>query len=315
MTQNNLSDIIITLLFGGNIMEIKKMTAILTALLTIGYAAFPVMDQPIASFNAHAEEVAESPFSVKVYADHAEVDHCSKEYDGEIIIPEVYEGLPVTSIGISAFEGCSGLTTVTIPDSVTSIGDSAFSGCSGLTTVTIPGSVTSIGDCAFVGCSGLTTVTIQDSVTSIGAGAFENCSGLTTVTIPDSVTSIGYSAFRDCKELITVTIPDSVTSIGEYAFVGCDGLITIYGYSNSTAQKFAEDNGYKFEVLSDKPVAETPCGDINADDVINSSDIIMLTKYILAVPGTELKSPEAADINKDGTVNVMDLIALKNIFL
>ena len=66
----------------------------------------------------------------------------------------------------------SGLTSVTIPDSVTSIGNSAFYGCSGLTSVTIPDSVTSIGDSAFYGCSGLTSVTIPDSVTSIGNSAF-----------------------------------------------------------------------------------------------------------------------------------------------
>ncbi len=70
------------------------------------------------------------------------------------------------------FHDCTGLTSVTIPNSVTSIGDGAFSDCSGLTSVTIPDSVTSIGDYAFSSCTGLTSVTIPDSVTSIGDGAF-----------------------------------------------------------------------------------------------------------------------------------------------
>ncbi|MBR3444057.1 MAG: leucine-rich repeat domain-containing protein [Bacteroidaceae bacterium] len=77
-------------------------------------------------------------------------------YSGVITIPESvnYNGKPysVTSIGSSAFSGCSGLTSVTIPNSVTSIGSSAFSGCSGLTSVTIPNSVTSIGEGAFYKC-------------------------------------------------------------------------------------------------------------------------------------------------------------------
>jgi len=105
------------------------------------------------------------------------------------------------TIGISAFRECSGLTSVTIPNSVTSIGNAAFIGCSGLTSITIGNGVTSIGDYAFEGCSGLTSVTIPNSVTSIGYEAFWDCSGLTSVTIPNSVTSIGSRAFMDCSEL------------------------------------------------------------------------------------------------------------------
>ncbi len=104
------------------------------------------------------------------------------------------------------------------------IGDSAFSGYSGLTSVTIPDSVTSIGRCAFEDCSGLTSVTIPGSVTSIGRYAFEDCSGLTSVTIPGSVTNIGYHAFYGCSGLTSVTIPGSVTSIGADAFSGCGGI-------------------------------------------------------------------------------------------
>ena len=133
----------------------------------------------------------------------------------------------VTSIGYSAFLGCSGLTSITIPNSVTSIGNSAFSGCIGLTSVTIPNSVTSIGSSAFSGCSGLTSVNIPNSVTSIGSYAFYKCSSLTSVTIPNSVKSIGSYAFYGCSGLTSVTIPNSVTSIGERAFNGCSGLTSI----------------------------------------------------------------------------------------
>ena len=133
----------------------------------------------------------------------------------------------VTSIGFSAFSGCSGLTSLTIPSSVTSIGSSAFEGCSGLTSFTIPSSVTSISSGAFEGCSGLTSFTIPSSVTSIGSGAFEGCSGLTSLTIPSSVTSIDNSVFSGCSGLTSLTIPSSVTSISSGAFLFC-GLTNLY---------------------------------------------------------------------------------------
>ena len=79
------------------------------------------------------------------------------------------------------YYGCSGLTSVTIGNSVTSIGYCAFYGCSGLVSVTIPDGVTSIGFRAFNGCTSLTSVTIGNSVTSIGRYAFKGCSGLTAI--------------------------------------------------------------------------------------------------------------------------------------
>jgi len=68
---------------------------------------------------------------------------------GAVTLPDAINGLPVTSIGYAAFAFCTGLTSVTIPDSVTSIGEEAFWACTGLTSVTIGSSVTSIGDNAF----------------------------------------------------------------------------------------------------------------------------------------------------------------------
>ena len=209
--------------------------------------------------------LSETDRTVEVtYYDYKNNSYYNDAY-GDIEIPSklIYDRktYKVTSIGKYAFYKCSGLTSVTIGNSVTSIGISAFYNCSGLTSVTIGNSVTSIGNSAFSNCSGLIsiivdesnpsfssiegilynndattliycpitkkTVTIPNSVTSIGQRVFENCSGLTSVTIGNSVTSIGYYAFSGCYGLTSVTIPNSVTSIGKYAFSGCSGLTSV----------------------------------------------------------------------------------------
>ena len=141
----------------------------------------------------------------------------------------------LTSIGRQAFQGCSGLTSIVIPNSVASIGFCAFYYCTGLTSIIIPNSVISIGSSAFTMCSRLSSIEIPNSVTSIGSSAFSNCTGLTSIDIPDSVTSIEYDAFWRCTSLTTVTIPQSVTSMGENPFAGCSGLEHIIVDSWNTA--------------------------------------------------------------------------------
>jgi hypothetical protein len=133
----------------------------------------------------------------------------------------------VTIIGELAFAGCTGLTSITIPNGVTKIESGAFAGCTGLTSITIPNGVTIIGNNAFAGCTGLTSITIPNGVTSIGNNAFGRCTGLTSITIPHRVTSIGEGAFWHCTSLANVTIPGSVTSISVFAFRSCSSLISV----------------------------------------------------------------------------------------
>ena len=149
-------------------------------------------------------------------------------YSGNIIIPETitYNNTTysVTSIGDRAFDQCSGLTSVTIPNSVTSIGEDAFYHCTGLTSVTIPNSVTTIGEFAFAYCSGLTSVIFNAEKCTKMISAFSDCTNITSLTIGDKVTIIPNFAFPHCSKLTSVTIPNSVTSIGDSAFNGCSGL-------------------------------------------------------------------------------------------
>ena len=112
------------------------------------------------------------------------------------------ECLKITSIGGSAFQGCSSLVTINLPDSITLIGSSAFYGCSSLTTINLPGSITSIGVNAFYGCSSLTDV-------SIGSGF--NCNGLnlsasTRYTAETIVSWLEALADRTGQTTFTLTI-------------------------------------------------------------------------------------------------------------
>lgn len=157
----------------------------------------------------------------------------------------------VTSIGNSAFDGCSSLLSVTIPkgitsinkyafhgclklnrviisDGVISIGYGAFQACVSLGSVVIPDGVESVGDYAFAYCTNLADITIPDSVAYIGISAFEKCSfRLTSVVIGNGVVSIGNSAFAGCSKLKNVTIGNSVTIIGNYAFEDCASLVSV----------------------------------------------------------------------------------------
>ena len=184
-------------------------------------------------------------------AKEAKVTKNPNKYTGNVDIPATvaYEGADysVTSIDEYAFNDCSDLTSVTIPNSVTLLGSYAFSGCSGLTSISIPNSLTSLGTYAFSRCTGLTSVTLPNSLTSIGGYSFSGCTGLSSVTIPDNIKEIGYyafsgcsgltsislgdglqyigeNAFQNCYNLTSITIPKSLTGIGHYAFKGCSGL-------------------------------------------------------------------------------------------
>ena len=217
-----------------------------------------------ASETKSPEAVSVNPnLKYKIEGDAVTITGCDKKALGDLIIPAKIEGKPVTSIGNSAFQSSTNLTSITNPDSVISIGDEAFFNCTSLTSITIPDGVTSIGDGAFWDCTNLTSITIPDSVTSIGSSAFRACTSLPTIevstgnanymnvevvlfnkektllhtypagkaganyVIPDSVNSIGDGAFVNCTSLTSVSVSNGVTSIKSSTFWGCASLTNI----------------------------------------------------------------------------------------
>lgn len=142
----------------------------------------------------------------------------------KVTVPESVDGYTVTSIGKEAFQGCTGLDYIDIPNSVTSIGEKAFYECTVLSTIDIPESVTAISANVFYRCTSLRVADIPDGVKSIGEFAFFDCSSLTSIYIPDSVESIGQNAFYYCNGLTSVTLPASVTTMGTSIFGECENL-------------------------------------------------------------------------------------------
>lgn len=133
----------------------------------------------------------------------------------------------VTSIGNYAFEDCSALKMLDIPQSVTEIGSKAFRACSALTSLALPETVNRIGNTAFQGCSNLETINIPSGVKLIEKDTFHGCEKLNDVTIPAGVTLIGNSAFKACKTFRNINIPKGVTKIDYFAFEDCTQLETV----------------------------------------------------------------------------------------
>ena len=139
----------------------------------------------------------------------------------------------------------SPLTKDNVSFSVTNIRDNAFKGCTGIKSISLPNTITNIGEHAFQDCTGLTSIIIPGSVISIGRQTFFRCTGLTSVTISNSVTNIGLLAFYGCNSLTNILLGTAVEVVESNAFSGCNAIqtITCYGQRPPTV------NDYAFEYL------------------------------------------------------------------
>ena len=184
----------------------------------------------------------------------------------------------VSSLGENAFAGCTGLKNVTLSEKLKYISSGAFSDCNSLESIDLPDNITEIGLGSFLNCTALQNVKIGKNTTTIERYAFLGCSSLKSIEIPANVKYICESAFEDCTNLSSVKLNNGLHQLDNYVFYNCLNLkkiiipasvtslsdyslgyygkndnnykipdFVIVGDINSCAQRYANNNGFKFE--------------------------------------------------------------------
>lgn len=155
-------------------------------------------------------------------------------------VPAVQNGIPITAIGDYAFLNCTGISELTIPDSVRSIGEGAFADCRSMESIKLPKNIDYFGPAVFSGCGALESVTIPDTITEIPDYTFFKCYKLTDVKLPEKTTKIGAYSFYQCSSLAELKLPASLTTIDEMAL---GEMFSIQNIDASACPDFTFDEG------------------------------------------------------------------------
>mgnify|MGYP004656269215 CR=1 FL=1 len=234
-----------------------------------------IVGEGITSIGSYAFYYCKNAVSVSIPSTVTKIGTYSFYSTGitEITIPE-----SVTEISKNAFSYSNKLVKVTLPSSLTKLADSVFNGCSSLTTVNIPKSLTSVGSYALSGTA-IESIVLPETVTELGDGAFSRCTKLTSVNIPEGITEIGMFTFNDCEALTSLHIPASVEKMYADVFEGCISLKTL---------TVDEENQYFKSV----------------DDVIYNKDMTTLILYAPKKENTSFSVP--------ATVKTIDAYAFQS---
>lgn len=316
------------------------------------------------------------------YSDHISVSGLKSE-TSDLVIPDTIDGLPVTNIQLYSFEFLS-IKSVKFPDSIKEIGSYSFSDCPNLTEVTLPANIEKIGFHVFENCTSLETINFPDhlvktsdftfentpwltaqrqksplvivnnalidartttgdvkipsSVKYVASGAFSKNDKVTSVVVPTSVTEIGDNtfwmcsslksvdakgaevlgmmAFGYCEKLDTLKFSKSLKSIQPYCFSDCNatGTITFYGTESDWKNVEILDEGdylKKAKIVFESNYTEDVIGDVNKDGTLNVADIVLLQKWLLKDPEGELKDWMAGDLTGDSVLDTFDLVLLR----
>ncbi|WP_302166547.1 leucine-rich repeat protein [uncultured Ruminococcus sp.] len=242
----------------------------------------------------------------------------------DVVIPSEIEGLPVIAISVGAFY-LSTITSIEIPNTVTSIGEMAFLGCTSLKSVKLSTGVAKIDKNAFGSCSALREVQVakdNPNFSSLDGVLYSKAQDTLVIypaaktdaayTIPGGVTSVAMYAFSENPYLETIAIPNSLIKVGDSAFFNCKNLRSV-SYNGTEEEWNQITIGLLNEKLTGANIQyqERILGDVNADGALTISDVVLLQKWLLAVPDTQLADWKAADFNEDQTLNGFDLCQMR----
>ena len=229
----------------------------------------------------------------------------------------------VEVLGSCAFWKCINLYEVNLNDNLAEMGEAVFGLCESLKRIDIPNGIKFLELGAFIDCTSLEDVKLPNTLSDIGVGAFEGCTSLESITIPDSTNVIFSLAFNNCTNLKDIYIPHYVKSIYEVAIgyqynssgmLELNPITTIHGYDGTAAETYAIKNNVAFESRGEIP---PPSGDLNRDGIVSPDELKKMTvtifgkKAINGATSISAKQAQYADTNKDGVLNVFDVVNMK----
>ena len=283
----------------------------------------------VTRIGARAFEGCTALRSVTIAGSEKELQIITGAFDGCTALKSVTLPERVTEIERDAFRNCTALPSVTLPDTVKQIGVEVFENCTSLKSVKLSASLEEVNAGSFRNCTALTSVDIPASVDNIDTEAFYNCTSLQSVRMHEPLRLISDRAFQGCTLLSSVDLPDSLDYIGTDAFLDCpmesvtitsrDAEIyehafgyryvseteeyvplsnfTVYGYKETDAERYANENGFQFVALDDQPVI---LGDPDGDGAVTVIDATKIQKKLAGIPISGSFNALAADIMGDG---------------